>query len=66
MIRSATGVAAEKVTVAVSVARLTEAATPSSLFSWRSTRVAHDAQVMPSIERSTVVARMAQIYPSGV
>src|SRR5580692_273321 len=42
-------------TRAVSVARLTVAATPSSLFSFFSTRVAHDAQVIPPMTRSVVL-----------
>ena len=45
---------AGKDTRAVSVARLTVAATPSSLFSFFSIRVAHDAQVIPPIVSSAL------------
>ena len=41
-------------TCARSVAKLTVAVTPSNRFSFFSTRAAHEAQVMPPIERSTV------------
>jgi hypothetical protein len=44
---SPVSIAAGKVTWAVSVAKLTVAVTPSSLFSFFSTRDAHDAQVIP-------------------
>ena len=44
-------------TRAVSVARLTVAETPSSLFSFFSTRAAHDAQVMPPMTRSVLPMR---------
>src|SRR5580693_7413001 len=53
--RSATVSASGNETRAVSVARLTVAATPSSLFSFFSTRVAHDAQVIPPMTRSVVL-----------
>src|SRR5580692_11332820 len=53
--RSATVSASGNDTRAVSVARLTVAATPSSLFSFFSTRVAHDAQVIPPMTRSVVL-----------
>ena len=42
-------------TWAVSVARLTIAVTPSSLFSFFSTRIAHDAQVIPPMTRSVAL-----------
>ncbi|GGM60560.1 hypothetical protein GCM10012275_34550 [Longimycelium tulufanense] len=42
-----------KETWAFSVAKLTVARTPSSLFSLRSTWAAHEAQVMPPIDSST-------------
>src|ERR1700722_16954891 len=42
-------------TRAVSVARLTVAVTPSSLFSFFSNRAAHDAQVIPPMTRSVVL-----------
>ena len=44
---------AGKDTCAVSVAKLTVALTPSSLFSFFSIRAAHDAQVIPPIASST-------------
>jgi hypothetical protein len=48
------------VTRAVSVARLTVAVTPPSLFSFRSIRDAHDAQVIPPITRSVVLIFIIQ------
>ena len=44
---------AGKVTLAVPVARLTVALTPSSLLSFFSTLAAHEAQVIPPIASST-------------
>ena len=44
---------AGKDTCAVSVAKLTAAVTPSSLFSFFSIRAAHEAQVIPPIPSST-------------
>src|SRR5436190_23816398 len=41
-------------TCAISVAKLTDAVTPSSLFSFFSTRAAHDAHVIPPMARSSV------------
>ena len=52
--RSSTLTALGAVTRADSVARLTEALTPSSLFSFFSTRATQLAQVMPPMERLTV------------
>jgi hypothetical protein len=46
---------AGNVTCAVSVARLTDALTPSSPFSFRSTLATQDAQVIPPIASSAVV-----------
>ena len=53
--RSATVSVSGKDTRAASVAKLTVAATPSSRFSFRSTRAAQDAHVMPPIMRSVVL-----------
>jgi hypothetical protein len=55
-IRSLALTAGAKLTCAVSVAKLTVAATPSSLFSFFSIRTAHDAHVIPLIARSTCPA----------
>ena len=52
--RSATTTSGGYDTCAVSVAKLTVARTPASRFSFLSTRVAHEAHVMPPIRRSTV------------
>src|SRR5215472_1823114 len=55
---------AGNVTRAVSVAKLTVAATPSSLFSFFSTRAAHDEQVIPPMASST--ARRSATVVIGV
>src|SRR6185437_8260675 len=55
--RSATLIASGNDTRAVSVARLTVAETPSSLFSFFSTRATHDAQVMPPMTRTALPMR---------
>ena len=52
---SSTVTGALKRTLAFSVARLTEASTPSRRLSFFSTRAEHDAQVMPVMARSTSV-----------
>jgi hypothetical protein len=52
-IRSSELTVAGKLTEAFSVAKLTVAVTPSSLFSFFSIRAAHDAQVIPPIDSST-------------
>ena len=49
-----------KETRAASVAKLTVAVTPSSRFSFRSTRAAQDAQVMPPMTRSVVLVVLTQ------
>ena len=51
-ISSSGSIAAGKVTCAVSVAKLTVAATPASLLSFFSIRAAHDAHVIPPIASS--------------
>ena len=55
-IRSVAGIATGKLTLAVSVAKLTVAVTPSSLLSFFSTLAAHEAQVIPPIARSAARA----------
>ena len=65
-IRSPASNVAGKLTVAVSVARLTVAVTPSSLVSCFSTRATHEAQVMPSIASSIRVTRTKVPYPPRV
>ena len=52
---SATVSVSGKETRAASVAKLTVAVTPSSLFSFFSIRVAQDAQVIPPMTRSVVL-----------
>jgi hypothetical protein len=42
---------------------LTVAVTPSSLFSFFSTRAAHDAQVIPPIDSSTACCDAAGMVP---
>ena len=51
--RSSRATVAGKSTLARSVAKFTDAVTPSSLLRRFSMRAAHDAQVMPSMVRST-------------
>ena len=53
LLSAAVLIAAGAVTQAFSVAKLTVAVTPSSLFSFFSTRAAHEAQVIPPIDNST-------------
>ena len=53
-IRSSGLTAAGKLTRAFSVAKFTVAVTPSSLFSFFSIRAAHEAQVIPPIDSSTL------------
>ena len=52
-----------KLTAAFSVAKLTVAVTPSSLFSFFSTRAAHEAQVIPPIDSSTTCCAAAGMVP---